>query len=317
MKYIIQNTPPWVDGSKAERVNVFLCIGSNYWPHAAVVLSSLARYSSNVDVWLFYETLSWRWQRKIRNLLVHSGSTVTFVPFDITIIRGLKECGHLGLSAYYRLFVPDLLPEHLQRIVYLDADLIVRRSIEELYFQPLDDAVVGAVSGPAAECYVRDAARLGLPSGSEYFNSGVLVINLRRWRQLGIRDQSLQFMQDHPDKVVYADQDLLNATLYLRYKSLPPMWNVTLELFRSLPSSRGPDHSEGDLDLPVVEPAIVHFNGQYKPWHLRYRHPFKYEYVTLRRKLQLRPYVSDDLCSLPLMRLRQGFTQLITRLGTS
>lgn len=315
MKHSIENddTVPLVGGSKAERVNVFLCIGTNYWPHAAVALSSLARYSSNVDVWIFYDLMSWRWRRKIRNLLARSNSTVTFVPFDFAMLRGLKECGHLGLSAYYRLFVPDLLPNHLKRIVYLDADLIVRRSIEELYFQPLDDAVVGAVCRPAAATYDRDAARLELPKGCYYFNSGVLVINLPRWRQLGIRDQCLKFLYEHPDKVVYADQDLLNAVLCRLHKPLHPMWNVTLQLLPDLFSRiAGHDHSAGDIDGLVVDPAIVHFNGQHKPWHLRYSHPFKSEYVTLRRKLQWRPYFSDDLFSLLRTRLARVLTQLIT-----
>lgn len=308
--------PPGVAESGGERVSVFLCIGANYWPHAAVVLSSLASYNSNVDVWVFYDVLSRRWQRKIRNLLARSHSTVAFVPFDFAILRGLKECGHLGLSAYYRLFVPDLLPGHLKRIVYLDADLIVRRSIEELYLQPLDDAVIAAVSGPSPYSYDRDAARLELPTGCQYFNSGVLVINLPRWRQLGVRDQCLQFLYDHLDKVVYADQDLLNVVLCRLHKPLHPMWNVTLQLVQEHFSCMGRHGSPAsDLEGLLSNPAIVHFNGKYKPWHLRYSHPFKSEYVALRRKLQWLPYFSDDLFSFLRTWLVSGLSQLIPYLG--
>jgi len=94
------------------------------------------------------------------------------------MLQGMKECGYLGLSAYYRLFLPDLLPKSLRRIVYLDADLIVRRSIRELFMQPLGDCVIGAVSSPASMACQSDAARLGLPKDSGCFNTGVLVIDL-------------------------------------------------------------------------------------------------------------------------------------------
>jgi lipopolysaccharide biosynthesis glycosyltransferase len=135
--------------SDSDRVAVFFCIAGNYWPHGAVAVSSIARCASCLNVWIFYEKPNQRWQSKIRHLRFirinrHICSNrLGLAPRD----QGVWS---LGLFVFYRLFVPELLPKSFRRIVYLDADFIIRRSIRELFVRPLGDCVIAAVYGQAS-----------------------------------------------------------------------------------------------------------------------------------------------------------------------
>jgi len=78
---------------------------------------------------------------------------------------------------------------------------------------------------------------------------------------MGVRELWLKYLRAHPENVIYADQDLLNATLHHLCAHLPTIWNVTGELFRSPPSPTALETSDIDVSALLADPAIVDFNG--------------------------------------------------------
>jgi len=292
---------------------IFFCIGSNYWPHAAVALSSLFEHNKNLAVYVFYETPSRHWMNKMARLADLSHSVISFCAIDGALVEGLKSCGHLGLSAYFRLFVPDLLPDECSRALYLDADLVIVGSLEPLLQAPLAGHIVAAVPSFSPSERLANARRLGLPLDppAPFFNAGVLLIDLPRWRERKVRDHALDFLSQHPDRLLYADQDALSYCLLGEWLPLSPEWNVTVDMFRS---PRPPDVDSSAVQ-PIAQacrrPRIVHFNGAFKPWHLRYKHPYRSVYTATRRSLQFMPYVADDL----MVRLVRLPARVLERLG--
>jgi lipopolysaccharide biosynthesis glycosyltransferase len=124
-----------------------------------------------------------------------------------------------------------------------------------------------------------DEARkaLGLPEGTKYFNSGVLLINLSFWRKNNVAERAISFVRNNPDKVQYWDQDALNAILINQWVELPTCWNWQYWWRTSYPETE-------------QEPAIVHFITSDKPWHWSNSHIFKQEYHQYRIKTPWRRY---------------------------
>jgi lipopolysaccharide biosynthesis glycosyltransferase len=173
--------------------------------------------------------------------------------------------------AYFlRLAVADLLPT-LDRVLYLDVDLIVQNDLAPLYDIDLDDVTIAAAEDLVANAImakpkttqsintntvvVRRYLEDFLSPGATYFNSGVMVINLRRWRSERCRERALAFMEDRY-LVLFADQDALNHILQNDVRFIDAEWNYMPTL--------DPD---GDLDRAKAA-KIVHF-AAFKPWRYK------------------------------------------------
>lgn len=184
----------------------------------------------------------------------------------------LPDNRRFGLTAWYRIFLPELLPE-LDRILYLDADTIVRRHLEPLWGTDLGGLPLAAVANPLYPFMDHGfLAGLGLASTAEYFNSGVLLLDLEVWRREGLTARVLERAAAQ-GRQEWPDQNALNTVLRGRWRALDPEWNAQNTVF-DLRASRLPFAPDA-LRRARRNPAIVHFIGPYKPWHLRCKHPLR------------------------------------------
>lgn len=183
---------------------------------------------------------------------------------------------HIKTATYYRLLIASLCRE-LDRVLFLDADLIVMRDVVELFEMDLGPFAVAAVqdlfnpkvSSPRA--LPGFASAYGVDPSAKYFNSGVMIIQMARWRERDVEHRALEFLRRHRQHVGYWEQDALNAVLIDAWLALDRRWNV----FPLTEILRGPKtHALLEDSLPLEEalaleadPFILHFVGGQKPWN--------------------------------------------------
>lgn len=215
-----------------------------------------------------------------------------------------------GVTAWFRLLLPRLLPD-LDRILYLDADLMIVGSLAALWETDLEGRCLAAVTNPLLGADRRRVVSdLGLPDPGRYFNSGVMLMDLERLRQTGLMGRAEEIARARSVPTPWADQEPLNAALWAERLDLHPRWNLMNPIL-DLPMRRLP-WSPAQITEAIADPAIIHFIGPYKPWHYRLRHPYSERYFAhLRqtpwraREVEGRTLRNSALRSLPARRALQ------------
>lgn len=242
-----------------KHIPIFLAADDRYLPYLAVTLKSISNHSR--DEYLYeVHILSCDIPRdRLRRLFDMDlpNLTVKTVNLDKRIHNIRREL-HLRLrdyyseSIYYRLFIPSMFPS-LHRAIYIDCDVVLTRDIAELYFTDMGDALLGAVTDesitdvPEFCDYVKRWVGV---SRENYFNSGVLIMNLDRMREEKIEEKFLYLLGKYNFDTVAPDQDYLNRLCRGRVYYLDGIWNK---------QPRG-------VCPPACELGLIHYNMFNKPW---------------------------------------------------
>ena len=200
------------------------------------------------------------------------GGTITFLDVDASAYRDFPTKGHISAPAYYRISIPDLFDQSVTRAIYLDCDLIVAADIQSLWDVSLGEHSVAAVENVAGSTYKKS----GLPQ-EDYFNSGVMVIDLEKWRELDIPDRVRAFKLDHPELISTNDQCAFNGVFGGEWKRLPLHWNMQSGIYNKTSQVKRIQKS-GELYRATWDPSIIHYVGWSKPWVQPCFHPLEGEY---------------------------------------
>jgi lipopolysaccharide biosynthesis glycosyltransferase len=202
---------------------------------------------------------------------VVSDREVKLVPTDHTRLERLpiRADDWRSASVYLTLMIPDLVDAELDQVLYLDCDMLAEDDLLPLLATPLGDAPLAAVRdwhSPhlGSNGGVGPWRALGLDPRLPSMNAGALVVNLGVWRARGITQQTLDFVATHHDAIRLYDQEALNAVTAGEWTELDPRWNVQA----SAPDVASCLYEQKALDAAFTDPAVQHFIGPYKPWHL-------------------------------------------------
>ena len=235
-----------------EKINIAFCFNDSYTDKVAVTMTSLlVNHKKEVfDFYLFSSDLSEENIEKLNKLKIkYKNFSLHPTKVDASLFNNLKlNIDYISLETYYRYLIADLLP-NVDKILYLDGDLIVQKEITSFYQTALDDCYLAGVSDLWAE-KTNHKIDLGLKT---YINAGVLLMNLKLIRadnlgQLLIEKTSLLW-----DKIKYQDQDILNIVCQNRIIEVEDVYNFTMEHVKS-------DKSKAQ------KACIIHYTGQKKPW---------------------------------------------------
>jgi lipopolysaccharide biosynthesis glycosyltransferase len=256
-------------------VDVAVAADRSYVRHAGVMLRSLLQQHPRQRFAIHFlhgGEIPGDELARLGDVIRTAGATLNNLAIPPAFRDRLAPHPRFGAAAWYRLLLPDLLPQ-LSRVLYLDSDLVINEPVDRLWLDSLGNASVGAVTNALYPHQSRSwLAELQVPP-DRYFNSGVLVMNLERLRTLGWVERCVTFIEKAQALLLYPDQDVLNALLWRERMTLPPRYNAQITLFdlpdRLLPYP--PDESQ----IARRNPAIVHFIGPVKPWHDASGHPFR------------------------------------------
>jgi lipopolysaccharide biosynthesis glycosyltransferase len=286
-------------------MEILCACDESYLPHTAAMLCSLLEHNALVRVHLFHGSIAGRTLDKLTEFIKRYGGTITYYEMMPGDFDACQVDGWASTANYYRLAAPKFISEDVSKILYLDSDLLVRRSLETLWNTDVAGHPLAAVRDLGAKFHAED---LGLSIGTKYFNSGVMLMNLCFWRQHCVYEKLMAVIQDNHGALNYWDQDALNLALANCWIELPEYWNSNQELLI------GTEHRILSLKTPGPklgqDPAIVHFCGAVKPWHWSQENPFKHEYRVYRGKTPWPRYKLERTPTLA-QRLRGSLRSLV------
>lgn len=242
-------------------IPIFLSSDNNYAPFVATTIASICdNTKSFCNFYILDGGIEEKNKEKICKLKEQFNNfSIEFIKIDLekefSSIHYENCCKHVSLSTYNRFLIPKLKPE-LKRILYLDVDIIVLGDISELYNQNLEGCMLGAVPEQISEKEIVVYKKiLKLSKNHNYFNAGILLIDLEQWISKDIMSKLFEIEIKRREDLLHADQDVLNICFNDKYKVLDFKYNYETNNNRELEQNR-PD---------IV---IRHFNTGIKPWDI-------------------------------------------------
>lgn len=244
-------------------MNILISVDENYLKYVKSMIYSLrCCVKDDIKVFLFKNSLEKNSLEDLRNFLKNKCKAC------LEIIESPKGCfeglplgnQHFTIEMYYRLIAQFVLPSNIDRILWLDADIIVKKDITSFYYQQFDGKSM--VVCPDINCNLKEIdelkCKIGLSKRHRYFNSGVLLLNLQKLREDTTIDGVLSICMDLRNKVEYPDQDILNYLYQNKVKYAD-------ELVYNFQTFEGKVARKERKRI-----AIIHYVGQKKPWKYKF-----------------------------------------------
>jgi len=240
---------------------VLACDGG-YSMQLATTLRSIlevSRSSWPLEIYILSNGFPESTKRRIVESQPAGACSIKWKTVDLAQFARFSTLPHISSIAYARLLIPSVLPARVSRALYLDADILVLADLAPLCQLDLQGAVAGAVVDERVTTHLnlgnRELNGSPLPSVRKYFNDGVLLIDVAKWRSERIPEKAMEYLEGCPD-TMFGDQDALNFACDGHWKNLDSRWNFyQIDLAKPL----------ADM-IPSERPSIIHFQGWQKPW---------------------------------------------------
>ena len=260
------------------QMNIVCATDGNYLRHCVAMLTSLWDHNQDPDlhVYLIFDNAN---SQELSLAVSHLRNFLpgfSLLQASLKPLDGFPVNGHATVATYFRLLLPELLPVTVNRVIFIDADTVVTDSLAPLWNLPLQGKALAAVPEHRISC--KDH---GYDFGG-YFNAGIMLIDIQKWRQSDLLERGRLFANAHPDRMRHWDQDVLNHVFKNDWLAIPDRWNACPHLFGLTLEYNYSDYvfTEDEKEARS-NPAIVHFAGPgpIKPWNARCKHDFKGHYL--------------------------------------
>lgn len=245
-------------------IHIVLAFDDNFWAPAYTVMRSICLSThrrGDVVFHLLHMPITDEHRRDLDGITREFGATLRWYQLEKSdlfdfFVANLPASARWPKVVYARLLMEDLLPEDIERIIYLDCDMLVRAPIEKLYEMDLGGHSLGAVEDAPTPFIMgrRDMRQnVGIfDTADPYFNSGMLLVDLPKWRAVNVKAEVAVLAGKGWIGRLYYDQDVLNVIFKGRWQMLPWRWNTI----------------DAHLAHEALHPSIVHYTRDAKPWGL-------------------------------------------------
>lgn len=255
-------------------MNILVTLNSNYVKHLVVMLTSLIRSNPGVHFTVYVAHTSMTKQDFTR--IGDSVDTSCCAIQEINVVEEMLSeapiTSRYPKEMYYRIFAAKYLPEELDRILYLDPDLVVINSLEALYNIDFQGNLIAAASHVKEPLGTLNRVRLNMSEDSAYVNSGVMMLNLTLLRQQQNIREVYDYIEEYKNRLFLPDQDVINGVYSNRILAIDPkIYNLSdrYTMFHNL----NPKNWDSKIDLEWIRKntAIIHYCGRNKPWKEHYK----------------------------------------------
>ena len=244
-----------------DEIHLALAFDQNFLTPFYVLLTSI--FENNPHHKIVFHTIAAGVDQPERNHIIkfvqQHKCKIVFYEIDKKLVEKFVLPAHIHFSAatYYRLYFPELVPAEIGKLLYIDTDIIVIGDLAELYNQNIDSVPAAAV----VDAMIPVRHDLGIYNFGQYFNAGVMLINLALWNSQKISERAIEYLGEYPENIVLADQDALNAILKDNWKPLNNKFNITFyDMPEYLPKKK--------FNEFLKDKVIIHYTTQNKPWML-------------------------------------------------
>lgn len=276
------------------RINICISASNKFIELGAVMLYSVLYHAKPETNFMFYiidNGISKENKKSVQSMFKNKKAEVVFInSCDIEKAVGMNiEAGRWTLSTLQRLYISNFLPTDVEKVLYLDCDMLVRGPLNELYDTDLGEEYV--IAG-AEECLSENNKHnIGLQEQDPCINAGMLLIDLQRWRNFEVGQKCLSFLKENLKHLQFFDQDIINAVLKDRIKVIHQKYNAYTVLFNYqydeiLRYRNASKFCEPKMyQEAVLDPVIVHFTQDtisVRPWYQNGNHKFREEWLEMR-----------------------------------
>jgi lipopolysaccharide biosynthesis glycosyltransferase len=228
----------------------------NFVPHFATMLHSAWFHNRAAEFYLLDCGIAAQTLETLEAFATKLGMRLTIAEIDTAVFSDLPTTTAWSVAVYARLMIAKLLPDASERAIYLDADCIVTCDLSRLWTTDVSSHLIAGVRDDSA---LENEHRYGVTdkfSGglTEYVNAGVLLINLRAWREKNFGETVIDYVRRHDLR--YGEQTAINIAASGRIKILSENWNFMLHKWQFAYNA-------------AIKPSIIHYTGFSKPWLYR------------------------------------------------
>lgn len=291
-----------------EKINIVTYADGLYLQHACIMLMSLRDVTSkdrHYKVFIFYSNST------KDNLDKTTKSLSNFLPENITF--NLIECDfglnseikakrkYLNPSIYDKILIYEHLPLDVKKVVFFDADIVLQKDPAHLFDLDLEDKYLAAVRDQVFETFSTESKEtLGIRD-YQYFNTGVMLVDVEKWRDNDISAKSLKFAKEKWDKTPFHDQDAFNYVIKGYWKEISPLWNPRIS--NKILDSEGREVIYNKMEVYDKNISyLIHYSGPHKPWKYMSFHPRKQEYLYYLRLSEFKHYKFPDFNGINLIK---------------
>lgn len=259
-----------------DKINVCIACDDNYAKYAGVLIASVlsnAASNDNLAVYILDGGISEERKNEILTLKSIKDCEIDFVKVDTKAFdeyRSLKTNAYISLATYFRLSLPSILPT-IDRIIYLDCDVVVNSSLHDLFYVDMQNNLAAGVLDISLKA-------TKYRKNKNYVNAGVMLFDLKKMREENIEKKFLEYTASHIDTIKMGDQDIINEVCKDSILIVDDEWNVQSSNFTNRSSY-------------TKNPKIIHYVAKRKPWHwasFSYHRPLYFKY------LQMTPWKLND-----------------------
>lgn len=257
-------------------IHITCAADSSYLQHAYVMLHSLFCNNKNelIIVHFFSSDLTQNDKLTLNKLIDKNHAEINYYQISNNDFKDFKITHHVSLATYYRIIIPQLLDKNIDKFLYLDCDMIINGSLNNLWQTKFNGNILAAVPEPTFNEY----NRIQIDEKYGYFNAGVLLVNNSLWKTNNTTQKVIQYIQNNLERITFWDQDALNACLYNTWLKLPAKFNQQSALFITSNLQLLKTYQKSELTEAINNPVIIHYTGSSKPWQLNNYHRYKYLY---------------------------------------